>query len=126
MTSPVLRDIRAKIPAAENLILYESTQDLIRRLKEGFPLWKAGPAGENGGEAVNWESAARRIGEFLRGLLKDWSFSDRLVPRLEHMQLLAGRIDRPAPGPAASESPVTNGNGPTRLYSPRRSGRYPN
>ena len=94
---PVLRDIRSKIPAGENLILYESTNDLIRRLKEGFPVWKAVAAGNNGAEPANWQSVTRRIGEFLRGLLEQWSFSGALLPRLEHMQLLAGRMDRPAP-----------------------------
>jgi len=97
---PVLQDIRARIPAAENLILYASTAELLARLQEGFPVWKPGPAESDGDAPANWEVVTRRIGGFLRDLLQDWSFSGTLVPRLEHMQLLAGRIDRPAPSPA--------------------------
>jgi GT2 family glycosyltransferase/glycosyltransferase involved in cell wall biosynthesis len=85
---PVMRDIRQRIHAEDNLILYSSTNDLIARLKEGFPRWKVNTGRPNGSESASWEAVTRRIGEFLRGLLDDWSFRNSLLPRLERMRLL--------------------------------------
>ena len=85
---PVLRDIRQMIPARENLILYDSTTDLVNRLRDGFPVWK--PLECDGeGKALGWEAVTRRIGLFLNELTEPWSVSKTLLPRLEHMRLLS-------------------------------------
>ena len=34
---PVIRDLRERLAAKDNLILYGSTKDLVARLNEGFP-----------------------------------------------------------------------------------------
>jgi GT2 family glycosyltransferase/glycosyltransferase involved in cell wall biosynthesis len=84
---PVLRDIRRMIPARENLILYDSTTDLINRLNDGFPVWK--PFQDSGvGKSLGWEAVTDRIGAFLNELTQNWSVYDNLLPRLEHMRLL--------------------------------------
>jgi len=86
---PVMRAIREKIAARDNLILYDSTSDLVARLREGFPQWKPVPD-ETGAETYNWSAISLNIGAFVEDLLRDWSVSDRLVPRLEYVSLLQG------------------------------------
>ncbi len=89
---PVLRAIRDKIDVRDNLILYDSTSDLIARLKEGFPQWRPVTSETNGTEPYNWSAISVNVGAFLESLLQDWSFSDALLPRLEHVALLSERV----------------------------------
>jgi GT2 family glycosyltransferase len=85
---PVIRELRDKLAAKENLILYGSTKDLVARLQEGFPQWQP-TAGEANCEcAVSWASGTAGIGEFLRSLIGTWSFSENLLPRLAYMRVL--------------------------------------
>jgi GT2 family glycosyltransferase/glycosyltransferase involved in cell wall biosynthesis len=87
---PVMRAIRERIAARDNLILYDSTGDLIARLREGFPQWKPVPSEACGAEPYNWSAISVNIGAFLEDLVREWSFSDSLVPRLEFVSLLEG------------------------------------
>ncbi|MGD0667784.1 MAG: glycosyltransferase [Bryobacteraceae bacterium] len=87
---PVIEDIRRRIHAESNLLLYDSTGDLLAMLKRGFPQWNGAAGKSLGAESDGWQAVTNRIGEFLHGLLNDWSCSDSLVPRLEKMRLLAG------------------------------------
>jgi hypothetical protein len=81
--------------AEDNMILYTSTSDLIARIKAGFPEWKPmPPTSPYGAEAGSWATVTCQIGEFLRGLVDEWSFSDDLLPRLEHMRLLRECVAR--------------------------------
>ncbi len=86
---PVARDIRDRIGAHENLILYESTADLIRRLSEGFPKWKP-DARMHDCAPSNWDAVVRQLGDFFCGLLDSVDFNGVLVPRIEQMRLLEG------------------------------------
>ncbi len=87
---PVIEDIRRKTHAQNNLLLYDSTSDLIEILKKGFPQWNHAEGKTIGAESAGWQAVTSRIGEFLRDLLREWSFQDNLVPRLEHMNRLFG------------------------------------
>lgn len=87
---PVIEDIRRKIHAESNLLLYDSTSELVAILKKGFPQWNSAAGRPIGVESAGWQAVTNRIGEFLHGLLSDWSFRDGLVPRLEHVQQLYG------------------------------------
>ncbi len=84
---PPARAIRDKMGAERNVILYSSTQDLILRLKQGFPVWQ--PADHAPSE--NWEDITERIGEFLNSAVQSFDFENVLVPRLIHMRLLGYR-----------------------------------
>ena len=103
---PVLCDIRQMIPSRENLILYDSTTDLVNRLRYGFPVWKSFECDVEG-KGIGWEAVTRRIGSFLCELTEKWSVSSALLPRLEHMRLLRGFTQRCAPheivGPSVAE-----------------------
>ena len=101
---PVIRELREKLPEKDNLILYESTRDLLARLKDGFPKWEYGAAGGDG--TVSWESGTAEMGEFLRGLFDTWSFSEHLLPRLAYMRVLEDHrhaLQGPLPGAKAAD-----------------------
>jgi GT2 family glycosyltransferase len=99
---PVLRELREKLPSRENLILYESTRDLVARLRAGIPQWQPAPAELNGTGPVSWASGTAEIGEFLRSLFDSWSFSEHLLPRLSYMRVLEDhRYALQGPLPAA-------------------------
>ena len=84
---PVIRELREKLSAKDNLILYGSTKDLVARLKTGFPKWQVGVEA-NGARPVSWASGTAEIGEFLASLFDSWSFSAHLLPRLTYMRIL--------------------------------------
>lgn len=85
---PVIRELREHLPAKENLILYGSTKELVARLNEGFPKWQRIGVSTNGHRPVSWSSGTAEMGEFLKGLIGSWSFSDDLLPRLAYMRIL--------------------------------------
>lgn len=84
---PVIRELREKLAAKENLILYGSTKDLVARLNEGFPKWQVAIQ-PNGTGPVSWASGTAEMGEFLQGLFDSWSFTGNLLPRLQYMRIL--------------------------------------
>jgi hypothetical protein len=85
---PVIRELRALLPAKENLILYDSTKDMVERLNQGFPAWQPAAAQSENGGPVSWATGTAGIGEFLWRLFDTWSFSDHLLPRLAQMKVL--------------------------------------
>jgi hypothetical protein len=84
---PVMRELYERLGAPANLVLYNSTADLVARLREGLPDWHEPPR-ENGPAAGGWNAAACRLGTLFRELLDQVSFDEVLVPRLEHFELL--------------------------------------
>jgi GT2 family glycosyltransferase len=99
---PVIRELREMLPAQENLILYNSTKDLVTRLSEGFPKWQSATAPAGNAAPVSWASGTAEIGEFLWGLFDEWSFSEHLLPRLAYMRVLEDhRYELEGPVPSA-------------------------
>jgi GT2 family glycosyltransferase len=95
---PVIRELREQLPAKDNLILYDSTKDLVSRLNEGFPKWQRVAVGAG---PVSWATGTAEIGEFLWSLLDSWSFTDHLLPRLAYMRVLEDHrheLHGPLPG----------------------------
>jgi glycosyltransferase involved in cell wall biosynthesis len=84
---PAFRRIHENIQD-DNFILYSSARDLIDRLQRGFPVWNASGSAKAEKKAVSLEEATLQIGSFLRELLDDWSVSNNLLSRLEHIRLL--------------------------------------
>ena len=85
---PVIRELRELLPAKENLILYDSTKDMVERLNQGFPAWQSSATQSENGGPVSWATGTAGIGEFLWRLFDTWSFSDHLLPRLAQMKVL--------------------------------------
>ena len=101
---PVIRDLRERLAAKDNLILYGSTKDLVARLREGFPKWQYGARESN--SQISWNSGTAEIGEFLHGLLPLWSFTGQLLPRLAFMRVLEDHryeLQGPLPGTIVSD-----------------------
>jgi hypothetical protein len=101
---PVIRELRENLPAKDNLILYDSTKDLIARLSEGFPKWQRVSPGAG---PVSWSSGTAQIGEFLHNLLDSWSFNDHLLPRLAYMRILEDHrqeLQGPLPGTTSKDT----------------------
>lgn len=82
---PTAREIRDGSGAGENLILYSTTRDLVRRLQAGFPVWREEAAGPPG---PGWDEVARTIGRFVDEVLAAAPQLDVLLPRLEHVWAL--------------------------------------
>jgi GT2 family glycosyltransferase/glycosyltransferase involved in cell wall biosynthesis len=97
---PVLREIRERIGASENLIFYSSTDELIERLKQGFPAWRDGTMNGNGAPH-DWNAAALRMGSFISESVSAVDFERVLVPRIRQIQLLGQHSERTG-GPALS------------------------
>jgi len=89
---PVIEDIRRRIHAENNLLLYDSTSELVALLREGFPRWNDAAGKSIGDASASWQAVTNQIGDFLHGLLSDWSFRDSLVPRLEQMRHLSAPV----------------------------------
>ena len=101
---PVIRELRQKLAARENLILYGSTRELVERLSEGFPKWQEAAVERNASGAISWNSGTAEIGEFLWNLIGSWSFRDHLLPRLAYMRVLEDHrreLEGPVPGTTA-------------------------
>jgi GT2 family glycosyltransferase len=96
---PALRDIREKLGAEENLILYSSTRELIERLKLGFPEWRENATSENGDPAINWDTTSLEIGNFISNAISSFDFEKVLLPRIRHMHILGQHAERTG-GPA--------------------------
>jgi glycosyltransferase involved in cell wall biosynthesis len=82
---PVTRAIREKLLEPTNLILYSSSEELVELLGRGVPVWKENAVGDSG---PGWNEITERLGDFLRRLLRSFSFSDALLPRLTYRRLL--------------------------------------
>jgi GT2 family glycosyltransferase len=99
---PVIRAIREKLRANDNLILFTSTGDLIRRLQNGFPVWKqpAEAYGESA-ECANWDSITRDLGKLCQELIASVSVEDVLEPRLRYFRFLAPGTGQSPPNATA-------------------------
>jgi hypothetical protein len=84
---PTTCAIKEKLGDDENLILYSSTEDLVHRLRQGFPQWRDGTVG-HGYPDGSWDAVTAQIGDFLCRVSRSVSFEDVLIPRLRHMRLL--------------------------------------
>ena len=114
---PVIRELREKLSAKENLILYGSTRELVERLKQGIPQWQEIPLGNNSAGPVSWASGTAEIGEFLRSLFDTWSFSEHLLPRLAYMRVLENyRNELEGPLPGASGKAAEDGKGTKKVF----------
>jgi len=88
---PVMRDLRQRLNAEGSLILFDSTQHLIEILRSGMPGVK--PASQSSDiAATSWAAVTCQIGSFLRDLVDDWSYSNDLLPRLEHVRLMRDAV----------------------------------
>jgi GT2 family glycosyltransferase len=96
---PTTCAIKKKLNDDENLILYSSTEELVQRLRQGFPEWKNGTGG-HGDPCSGWDAITDQIGQFLVKVSRSLSLNDVLVPRLQHMRLLEEK--KPRHGQAAS------------------------
>lgn len=85
---PTTCAIKEKLGGNENLILYSSTTELVARLQRGFPQWKGGGGTAHGDANGGWDAITDQIGQFLCKVTNAVSFSDVLLPRLQHMRLL--------------------------------------
>jgi GT2 family glycosyltransferase/glycosyltransferase involved in cell wall biosynthesis len=98
---PVNQDLYEKLGRPEDFILYNSTDDLIERLKQGIPEWKNSVQSTR--NKYDWATSTKEMGEFLRALPETVSFSDVLLPRLNYTALLRKAFLREA---ACPEQPV--------------------
>jgi hypothetical protein len=80
--------IKEKLGGDENLILYSSTEELLQRLRQGFPQWKNG-SGTHGDAGCGWDAVTEQIGHFLCQVSRSVFFREVLVPRLQQIRLLA-------------------------------------
>lgn len=94
--------IKERLGEDENLILYASTRELVERLRQGFPRWKNGTGGHGDPEG-GWDAITEQIGHFLCRVSQSASFREVLLPRLQHMRLLA---EKQRVGPIVRSEPV--------------------
>jgi GT2 family glycosyltransferase/glycosyltransferase involved in cell wall biosynthesis len=103
--------IKEKLGENDNFILYSSTGELVERLQRGFPQWK-GRGDRFGDTSGGWDAIAEQIGRFLCEVSRSVSFSDVLVPRLQHMRLLEEKEQlRSRARAALSKSPAPDNAG---------------
>jgi GT2 family glycosyltransferase len=97
---PVNQDLYEKLGRPEDFILYDSTDELVARLKQGIPEWKNSVASSR--NKYDWATSTKEIGAFLRALTESVAFTDVLLPRLNYTQLLRKAFQRPTalPEPA--------------------------
>lgn len=97
---PVIRELREHLPSRDNLILYDSTRQLLELLSHGSPKWNGAAADPGAPAPVSWKSGTAEIGQFLRRLVDTWDFKNDLLPRLAYMRILAdhrAELDGPVP-----------------------------
>jgi GT2 family glycosyltransferase/glycosyltransferase involved in cell wall biosynthesis len=85
-STQINRDLFQRLGRPDYLILYDCNDDLISRLRQGWPSWR-GPAAAQP-DRHDWAASAKQIGEFLSEVVQEVSYTDVLIPRLEHMNLL--------------------------------------
>jgi len=94
---PVNQDLYEKLGRPEDFILYDSTEELVARLKQGIPEWKNSvPSSRN---KYDWATSTKEIGAFLRALPGSVSFAGVLLPRLNYTQLLQKAFLQPTAPP---------------------------
>lgn len=91
---PLFRTMREKIGEEENLILYSSTDELIERLKQGFPSWRENGGSKRGNPAGSWDSTSLQMGTFISEVVRSFDFENVLMPRIHHMQVLGQHAER--------------------------------
>jgi len=91
---PLFRTMREKIGEGENLILYSSTNELIERLKQGFPRWQENGGSKRGNPAGSWDTTSMQMGTFISEVVRSFDFENALLPRIHHMQVLGQHAER--------------------------------
>jgi glycosyltransferase involved in cell wall biosynthesis len=86
--TPVTEAIRTRTGEFDNLVLYSSPADLMRRLKLGFPTWHDGGRAHDGDPSAGWAQAADRIGTLLVQAVGRASLST-VEARLDHLGEMA-------------------------------------
>jgi len=103
---PVNQDLYEKLGRPQDFILYDSTEALVARLKQGIPEWKNSVLSSR--NKYDWATSTKEIGAFLRTLPQSFSFTDVLLPRLNYTQLLHRAFLQPA---ASGEPAVLGASG---------------
>ena len=85
---PPTREIRARLRAEDNLLLYASTAELVDRLRAGLPEWRETGRLRRDYAENNWEAIAGRLQGFLADLVANVSMKEVLIPRIEHFRRL--------------------------------------
>jgi GT2 family glycosyltransferase len=93
----VNQDLYEKLGRPEDFILYDSTEELVDRLKEGIPEWKNSV--QSACNKYDWATSTKEMGAFLSALTESVSFSGVLLPRLNYTQLLRKAFQRPSAPP---------------------------
>lgn len=90
-STPVNRELAERLNNPEDLILYNSTEELIQFLRNGVPPWKGSVKSVRG--RYDWATLTGELGAFFKSLIDNICFSHVLMPRVEHVELLrlAGR-----------------------------------
>ena len=106
-STPVNRELAERLGNPEDLILYNSTEELIRFLRNGVPHWKGSVKSVRG--RYDWATLTGELGAFFKSLIDNICFSHVLMPRVEHVELLrlAGRAqpkERNLEPPASTQS----------------------
>jgi glycosyltransferase involved in cell wall biosynthesis len=83
----VIREIGQKCGVGENLVLYDSTADLIALLRQSIPEWRES-CPELPDPVHGWADVASRLGGFLRERTAKVSYQNVTLPRLEHLWAL--------------------------------------
>jgi GT2 family glycosyltransferase len=91
---PVIRTIREKIGGEENLILYSSTDELIERLKQGFPTWRDDSGSKRNAPSGSWDTTSLQMGKFISEVARSVDFEKVLLPRIEYMHVLGPYAER--------------------------------
>jgi hypothetical protein len=78
--------IQERTGESENLVLYETSEDLIRRLRDGFPTWRNGGLTHRGDPNHGWVHVGDQIGTLLSEAVNTFSLSN-LEHRLRSIRL---------------------------------------
>ena len=104
---PVIQAIRDKIGKPDNLILFSSTNELIERLRQGFPTWRNEGAPVLNRETENWDASTERLGKFLHETAQALDFENVLLPRISQMYLLERQVEQPVDDVSALGMPYS-------------------
>lgn len=82
----VNRELAERLGFPADLILYDSTEEMIGHLRKGVPVWQDSVRSLFG--EYDWVTSTVELGRFLRSFIPEMSFSDIVVPRIRFMDLL--------------------------------------
>lgn len=85
-SSAVNQELAQELGRPADLILYDSTEEMIQHLRDGMPVWKDSVPSLRGKH--DWATSTAALGSFLRTLPDQMSFCEVLVPRLQFIELL--------------------------------------